>query len=112
MKKLLPVLGFVGLFLFVMTACNSTKKTPPPKEDDKVELPGQVFVWLTDMAKVEKIEMAFAEYELKSKGPASRTEKKYLFYFNPESINTPELIKELEAHRGVERAEVVMMKKE
>ena len=111
MKKLLPVLGFIGLLLFTLTTCNSTKKTPPPKGDDKVELSGQLHVWLTETGKVQKIEMDFAAYELKSRGPASRTEKKFLFYFNPELIDSSELIKKLEAHRGVEKAEVVMMKK-
>lgn len=111
MKKVLSLFGFIGLLLFTLSTCNSTKNTPPTKEDNKVELSGQLYVWLTETAKLQKIETDFAEYELKNKGPASRTENKYLFHFAPELIETLELIKKLEAHRGVEKAEMVMMKK-
>ena len=110
MKKVLSLFGFIGLLLITSTTCNSTKNTPPDEENDKVELSGQLYVWLTETAKMQKIESDFAAYELKNKGPASRTENKYLFYFNPELIDTAELIKKLEAHRGIEKAEVVKMK--
>ncbi len=111
MKEQLRIFGLVSLLLFSFSTCNSTKKTPDPSGGEKVELPGQLYVWLKETAKVEKIEIAFADFELKSKGPASRTEKKYLFHFAKDRISSADLIKKLEAHRGVEKAQIVMMKK-
>ena len=92
-------LTIVLLALFVV-AC-SPKPTGLP---DGVA-PNQVLVLLPPRTVPTALETAFADFSLKAKGPASRTENRYVLTFDPAAIGIDDLLARLRARKDVLEAD-------
>lgn len=61
----------------------------------------EILVLLKPRANVGDLEMAFKDYDLKSKGRSSRSKNQFRMIFDASKISVDKLVKELSAHPSV-----------
>lgn len=93
----------MGLAMLALTiSCNPTKQTSQQTET----VPHSVLVLLKNRVQPGMLEQSFADYKLKSGGPTSRSENRWLFTYDITTIQAEKLIEKLRASEWVLEAQL------
>ena len=107
MKRLNSHTYIILLITFLFVACNSNKSAVSEAEPDKTEaitMDDKVQVLMKKGANFKTLEKKYQRYELKMLHRISKSQEKYQFSFNPESIGKAELVRILNAQSSVRSA--------
>ena len=83
------------LFAFSL-GCTTPKSTTPSEKEGDLDKK-KIIVLLERGVKPKALEYEFKTYELKAKRPASRSENRFMFSFNPDLIEADDLLAKIEA---------------
>jgi len=89
-------LFLVLILIIVSIGCKATKSTTLPPEEDNLDKKN-IIVLLEKGIKPRALENEFKAYEFKAKRPASRSENRFMFSFNPALIEGDDLLEKVEA---------------
>lgn len=91
-----------------LICCNSPRQTGQEPE----VLPHRVLVLLKNRVQPGMLEQAFSDYKLKSEGPTSRSENRWLFTYDTTTIQPEDLLQKLRASEWVLEAKFDTVTKE
>lgn len=105
----MPLLRIALLTCLAVGLIVACAPKPTPDELPAGAAPGQVQLLLHRTAKPAVLEAAFSTVALRTKGPSSRTENRWIFTFDATQTSTSELLRQLRAHAAVLEADHVLL---